>query len=233
MWLVSAPGSILRLDWGPVLSMALDRYVVVMHPATPGAEVVRARDRLESVGRVARARYRWSRVSNALVAATPVVFVFVAAAASESAGGSTEAGLGPAVPVSLVWAGITFSVAQWCDTRSRRSVRQIARISARHVLVCARLGESAAVRREIARSGSRSIAEQDHLVQLLWRAAEADRARRRYLEGPLFADDEFATILDAAESSHTALVSWTRSSVATGLASHCTGWRTRRAADRS
>jgi len=136
------------------------------------------------------------------------VFVAVAVSSSENAGGSTEAGLGPALAAALVYAALTMPIALWCDSRSRRSVRQIRGISAHHVLVSASLGESATVRREITRRRPRPIPEQRQLLDLLWRAAQADRARRQYLAGAVFDDGEFTPILDAAESSRADLASW-------------------------
>ncbi len=200
MWLVMKPGSILRLDWTPVLAEALDRYVVVLHPRTSDTDVESTRRRLAAVGRLARTRYRWSRAAHALVVATPFVFLAVAVSASKAAGGSTEAALEPAIAVSFVVWCVAVTVAWGCDARSRRSVRQIREIAAPHVVKSARLGRSAALRLAVAHAeGGEARAEVDMLAELLWRAAQADRTRSEHLSSTAFDDAAFAHVLARAE----------------------------------
>lgn len=195
-WVVGKPGSILRLNWEVELREALDRLVFVADPRAEAFEIEPVRARFDELGRTARARYGWSRLAHALVVASPAVFVGVAVTVSERTGGTIDAALDAALPPSIVYVLVTMTFAAFCDRRARRSARDIRELDAPGVLWSRRIGADRTARRLVADAGRWSAGEQRRLQDVLWRFAEAERARSDYLESAIAFDEEaFAPLL--------------------------------------
>ncbi|WP_454857636.1 hypothetical protein [Promicromonospora soli] len=205
-WVMAKPG-ILKMEGD--LRAALHRFVFIVDPRQDLLVVERIRTGFNEIERTARVRYRWSRLANALVGASPVVYLSVAFSASELAGGSTDAGLTPPLGATLAYLAPTVALAIYCDRRTRQSVQQIEEFAAPEVLRSRLLGEDRHALRQIAQAEKRSAGEQRQLLDILWRIAEAERVRTDYLESVVdFDDEEFASILQQVETAKADLRAW-------------------------
>jgi hypothetical protein len=191
------------------LRAALDRFVFVTDPKSDLSQAEWIRARLHEIGRTARVRYRWSRLANGLVGAWPAVFLAAAIELGESATAGTSAAMDVALPVTLVYIFGTFSFAFLCDRRSRRSVGDIEEFEAPGVLRSRLIGADKRARRLIAEAEQQSAGEQRQLLDILWRLAQAERARTDYLtSAEEFDADEFAPYLQEVEDARAGLGSW-------------------------
>lgn len=205
-WVLARPG-LLKLEGE--LRAALQRFVFIVDPSQDPLVVEQIRTRFYEIERTARVRYRWSRLANALVGASPVVFLSVAFSASELAGGSTDAVLTPPLGATLVYLAPTVALAIYCDRKTRQSVQQIGEFAAPEVLRSRVLGEDRDALRQIAQADKWSAGEQRQLLDILWRIAEAERVRTDYLESVVdFDDEEFASIFQQVETAKADLRAW-------------------------
>jgi hypothetical protein len=207
-WIIGKPGSILRLNWEDEFRAALDRSVFVTDPQAELSRVEWIRVQLHEIGRDARIRYRWSRLANVLVGASPAVLL-AAIEWSDSAPAGTGADIDDALLVTLVYLLGAMAFAWFCDRRSRRSVRNVEEFDAPMVLRSTLIGVNKQARRLIAEVGRQSAGEQRQLQDILWRIAEAERARADYLASTEeFDTDEFAPYLRDVENAQAGLELW-------------------------
>ncbi|PUB24909.1 hypothetical protein C8K30_108166 [Promicromonospora sp. AC04] len=205
-WVMAKPG-ILKMEGD--LRAALHQFVFIVDPRQDLLVVERIRIQFNEIERTARVRFRRSRLANALVGASPVVFLLAAIAVSEFAGGNTDDGMTPALGVTLAYLVPTVAFAAYCDRRTRQSVQLIEEFAAPEVLRSRLLGEDRLALRQIAQAEKRSAGEQRQLLDILWRIAEAERVRTDYLESVVeFDDEEFAPILQRVESAEADLQAW-------------------------
>lgn len=207
VWIISRPGSVLWMNWEAERAAALDRVLFVIDPRADQVEVERIRRQFDEMERTARGRYRWSQLANVLFCAWPVVFLVVAVSGADTDGGSTD-GLDPALAATIVYLLLVLPVSVLCDGRSRRSVRTFEEFDAPNVLRSRRLGSDQLVVRQLSRADMRSAGDQRQLVDILWRIAEADRARREYLDSVDVLDDGFAAVLRRVEDAEAELRVW-------------------------
>lgn len=226
VWVSPRPGRFLAFAWfvenvtSPIFiarSMAtgtapesgIDRWVVVVDPSAPPEALAAAQGRLREVGRRARLRYLVARLSTGLIFAWPVLFVAVAASASQSAGGDTGSAFDDATSVTVAYLtvlGIAAFVAGWL---ARRSVREIRELRVDQTARSAVLGRNRDVLRLISRFDRLGVVERRLLLDHLWGVATADQARSRYLDGDTpFDETEFATLRRDVEAAEAALGRW-------------------------
>lgn len=224
VWVAPHPGRFLAFAWfvetvtSPVfiaLSFALGtvsatgRWVFVVDPAAPSADVVEAREQFHRVGRRAHRRYLLARVSTGFLYAWPVPFIVIAVSVSDATGGSTRAGLDASMPVTVTYivvAGVATLVSSWL---ARRSVREVEGLAIERTVRSGVLGRNREVLSVISRADQLGLVEQRLFLDHLWRVATADQARSRYLEGGTeFDEDEFAVLRGDVETAETALRGW-------------------------
>ncbi|MFI2486136.1 hypothetical protein ACH47X_04470 [Promicromonospora kroppenstedtii] len=221
VWLAPNPGRFLGLLWllasGSLFSIsghedrvqASEQHVLVIDPGTEAAEVARIRARFDELGRVARARFRWSRLANALWCAFPVVLILVAVWASTVVVPPTDPLTDVATPVALGYGAVTSLIAIVCDRYTRRSVRQIAELEEPSVVRTSMPGRDRFIVRLVEEAERRTAAEQAQLSELLWQFAVADQARRDYLhQTAAFDDDEFSVLRVRSEDARRGLRAW-------------------------
>lgn len=221
VWLAPNPGRFLGLLWllgsGSLFSIsghedraqASEQQVLVIDPGTDAAGVARIRARFDDLGRVARVRFRWSRVANALWCAFPVVLILVAVWASSVVVPPTDPLKDVATPVALGYGAVTGLIAIACDRYTRRSVRLVAEFEDPRVVRTSVPGRDRFVARLVEGAERRTAAEQRQLTELLWEFAVADQARRDYLhDTEVFDDDEFALLRARSEDARRDLRAW-------------------------
>ncbi len=194
------------MNWEAERAAALDRFLFVIDPRADQLDVERIRRQLDEMERTARRRYRWSRLVNAFFCAWPVVFLVVAVFGADAGGGSAR--LERALTATAIYLLLLFPVEMFCDGRSRRSVSTFAEFDAPGVVVSGRLGTDELVLRQLARAETRPVGDQRHLVDILWRIAEADRARSEYLNSVVVLDEGFEPVLRRVQDAEAELRAW-------------------------